>query len=315
MGIEVRNINDYCLHGVSTIVTVGMFDGLHVGHRSIVASLNAKASELGLNPIVVTFDKHPRQVLGASDFRLLTTLDERLDLLDSCGAESVALIQFTPQVAQLSACQFVEQYLLTHLNMGALVLGYDNMFGNKAHNDFDHISDMAESSHFKIFHESPVFYQDQYAVSSTKVRHAIAEGDMERANAMLGYRYKIQGIVVHGREVGRTIGFPTANVDMSDSEKMLPQEGVYAAEARIADGTSYMAMVNIGPQPTFGLTRPTVEVHLLDFDGDLYDSVLRVDFLCRLRNVCRFDSKEQLIEQLVADREAVRTAFKKTTCL
>src|SRR5574344_949751 len=290
----------------NAIVTVGMFDGLHIGHRHILQLLLEQSKVLKMSPVVVTFEIHPRVVLqnDIAEFRILTTLEERLDLIRQMGIERVEVIHFTPAVAQLSACQFARQYLIEKLHMGALLLGYDNMFGNKRNNDFEHISSLASEAGFRIVRDDAVKV-DNIEVSSTQIRKALLKGDIERANLMLGTTYSLTGEVVHGRQIGRTLGFPTANIRLRDTDKALPSEGVYAAKVNIISDAeneskkvTHWAMANIGPQPTFGGENSTIEVHLLDDRGNLYGQTLQVSLVSRLRDIRKFDTPEALMTQL-----------------
>ena len=291
-----------------SVVTVGMFDGVHVGHRHILSLLGRVAEEKGLRPVVVTFDRHPRQVLTegvATHFRI-TTNEERGRLLSQCGVDTVVELPFTPQLAGMSACEFFEQVLVGQMNARALVLGFDNMFGSRGRNDFDRLPALAEEKGVSIHVDKAVFYHGS-EVSSTRIRKALEHGQTDRAASMLGRGYVMWGTVEKGRQLGRLLGFPTANVSLADTSKVLPADGVYAVWVTLSDGTTGLkGMANFGAQPTFGLEKPVFEVNIFDFDGDLYDSVLTVEFGPRLRDICRFESVPVLVEQLNADRAAAR---------
>lgn len=296
---NIDNINDL---GAKTIVTVGMFDGLHLGHRHLVERLLTTAADQNLVPVVVTFDRHPRQVLDtATTMSLLSTCDERLALLEGCGVPNVAMVHFDVATASLSACDFARRFLCERLNMRALLLGYDNMFGSRAHNDFDRLPDLAKEKGFSICRDEAVRL-DGVEVSSTKIRKALQNGDLTLANAMLGAPYSACGTVVHGRHVGTSLGFPTANIRLDDTAKILPADGVYALRTSV-DGTTYAAMANLGAQPTFHQQHKELEVNLIDFDGDLYGRQLRVEFLTRIRDIRPFASPDELASQLRRDRE------------
>ena len=291
-----------------SVVTVGMFDGVHVGHRHILSLLGRVAEEKGLRPVVVTFDRHPRQVLTegvATHFRI-TTNEERGRLLSPCGVDTVVELPFTPQLAGMSACEFFEQVLVGQLNARALVLGFDNMFGSRGRNDFDRLPALAEEKGVTIHVDKAVFYHGS-EVSSTRIRKALEQGQTDRAASMLGRGYVMWGTVEKGRQLGRLLGFPTANVSLADPTKVWPADGVYAVWVTLSDGTAGLkGMANFGAQPTFGLDKPVFEVNIFDFEGDLYDSTLTVEFGPRLRDICRFDNVPTLVEQLRADREAAR---------
>lgn len=296
------------LTACGSVVTVGMFDGVHVGHRHILSLLGRVAKEKGLRPVVVTFDRHPRQVLTegvATHFRI-TTNEERGRLLSQCGVDTVVELPFTPQLAGMSACEFFEQVLVGQLNARALVLGFDNMFGSRGRNDFDRLPVLAEEKGVTIHVDKAVFYHGS-EVSSTRIRKALEQGQTDRATSMLGRGYLMWGTVEKGRQLGRLLGFPTANVSLADPTKVWPADGVYAVWVTLSDGTAGLkGMANFGAQPTFGLDKPVFEVNIFDFEGDLYDSTLTVEFGPRLRDICRFDNVPTLVEQLRADREAAR---------
>lgn len=296
-----------------TAVTVGMFDGVHLGHRHILATLAEVAQRYALRPVVVTFDNHPRQVLsdGSASFSRITTNEERCRLLEESGVREVAVLHFTPQLAQLSACEFLQQVLVGQLHARALVLGFDNMFGNKGRNDFDRLRLLADTLGVQVVDDTAVCCQGD-EVSSTRIRRLLRDGDVAQAALLLGAPYRVSGSVVQGRQVGRHIGFPTANVQPSSALKVLPGDGVYAVWAWLADEAEpRMAMANVGGQPTFGCDRPAIEVHLLDYHGDLYGQPVMVEFVDRLRDIRRFASAEALAAQLACDREAVRVAMEK----
>ena len=311
-------MNIYKLEDISwlpfdTAVTVGMFDGVHVGHRHILQRLESVSAEMGLRPVVVTFDCHPRQVLNAesaASFRVNTN-EERYRLLEECGVAEVVEVHFSTETAQLSACDFFEEVLLRRLRCKALVLGYDNMFGNRQRNDFDRLPALAESCGVSVTVDTPLRV-DGVEVSSTQVRKALQRGDVLHAATLLGYPYRRWGTVVKGRQVGRTLGFPTANVCLDDSTKVVPAPGVYAVRVLGVEGGEWegvkWGMANFGGQPTFGLEKTVFEVNIFDYDGDLYGSVLTVEFVDRIRDVCRFDGVEHLVRQLEEDR---RTAMEK----
>lgn len=302
--MKITAIEDFRPSERGSVCTVGMFDGVHVGHRLIVERLLATAGEKGLEPVVVTFDNHPREVLGDNSFHLLTTSEERLGRLENLGVEHVAMVHFTPEVAQRSACEFFEEFLVGKLKAKTLVLGYDNMFGNKKHNDFDRLEALAREKGCAIVRaeaKSIETAEGRTEVSSTQIRKALERGDISLANRMLGYRYEVSGTVVHGRQVGRGLGFPTANIEMENRRKAMPEEGVYAV--RLASGsTAYKGMANWGGQPTFGQEEKTLEVNVLEACDDLYGKRVSVAFVERIRNIMHFATPEVLTEQLNKDK-------------
>jgi riboflavin kinase/FMN adenylyltransferase len=302
--MKITAIEDFRPSECGSVCTVGMFDGVHVGHRLIVERLLATAEEDGLQPVVVTFDRHPREVLGDNSFLLLNTSEERLRRLENYGVEHVAMVHFTPEVARLSACEFFEQFLVGKLKAKVLVLGYDNMFGNKKHNDFDRLEELSMSRGCSIVRAEAITIStedDRTEVSSTQIRKALERGDISLANRMLGYCYEVSGTVVHGRQVGRGLGFPTANIEIGNRRKAMPKEGVYAV--RLTSGsTAYKGMANWGGQPTFGHEEKALEVNVLEACDDLYGKRVSVTFVERIRDIIHFKTPEELAQQLDKDR-------------
>ena len=319
--MEIYNINDIKNLNRHTAVTVGMFDGVHEGHRQIVRHLREKARERGLDPLVVTFSKHPRSLLRPDEkVSLLTTFDERMQLLEQCGVETAVVMAFDSETAQLSACQFASRILCSKLNMRMLLLGYDNKFGSRSNDDFDKLPELATQNGFEIIHDKPLPMTQSEYISSTKIRKALISGNIELANHMLGTPYSITGVVEHGHHIGTTLGFPTANISLTANTKLLPADGVYALRASVQRPTAnsqrptanghYPAIANLGSQPTFQQSLRTLEVHLLDFEGDLYGQTIRVEFLSRLRDIKQFSSPEDLAAQLAIDRDQARQIIK-----
>ena len=301
--MNVFNIDNISSLDAKTVVTVGMFDGLHLGHRHLLECLQAVAAEKSIAPWVVTFDVHPRQVLYPSTtMSLLSTREERLALLEGCGVSNVAIVHFDAETASLSACDFARCFLCERLNMSVLLLGYDNMFGSRSNNDFDRLPLLAAEKRFSIQRDEPVLLGG-IEISSTKIRKALTDGDIVLANTMLGTTYSVTGTVVHGRHVGASLGFPTANIHPADCAKMLPAAGVYATRATV-DGKTYAAMTNLGAQPTFNQQHSELEVHMIGFDGDIYGKRLTVEFVDRIRNIRPFASPDELSAQLKRDLDA-----------
>lgn len=308
--MNIYNINDITRLVFDAAITVGMFDGVHVGHRQMVKHLAEMAKARNLEPVVVTFRNHPRSVLQRGEaMPLLTTFEERMGLMESCGVECVVAMEFDEQTAHLSACEFASRILVEQLNMKMLLLGYDNKFGSRINDDFGRLPELGERLGFAIEHDQPVLV-DGVDVSSTKIRKALAVGDIVLANRMLGRAYSLSGIVEHGHHNGTGLGFPTANISLEKSVKLLPADGVYALKATV-DGSNYAAMANLGGQPTFGQSQRTLEVHLCDFQGDLYDRILEVSFLDRIRDIKYFDNHASLAEQLLSDREIAIQLYEK----
>lgn len=284
-----------------TTVTVGVFDGVHRGHQQLL-------SQMEVGRCVVTLTAHPSFVLGRRESEYwLDDPEEHLRLLFEAGAKYVAVLPFTAEVAQMSACEMARK-MYDELNMRSLLLGYDSRFGSKGNDDFDHLPQLATELGFTLQRGEP-FLVDGQPISSSRIRESLLQGAVEETDALLGRPYSITGAVLHGRGVGHTLGFPTANIDLSSTRKMLPREGVYAV--RVLPATNYqlpakIGMANLGPVPTFGVEKPLLEVHLIDFDGDLYEKTVTVKFVHRLRDIVRFDSVESLEQQLNADLKHCR---------
>ena len=274
-----------------TAVTVGVFDGVHRGHRELLKGVS----------LVVTLTSHPSFVLGRRDSEYwLDDPQEHLRLLFEAGAKYVAVLPFTRDVASLSACQMA-RLLYDQLQMRSLLLGYDSRFGSKNNDDFDRLPQMASELGFTLKHGEP-FLVDNQPISSSRIRESLAEGRVEETATLLGRPFSITGTVLHGRGVGHTLGFPTANIDLSQTRKMLPKDGVYAVRIKNEKlRIKNCGMANLGTAPTFGVEKPLLEVHLLDFEGDLYGETVTVEFSRRLRDIVRFDSIEALQHQLQTD--------------
>lgn len=311
--MEIIELNhDPSMFHKHTAVTVGMFDGVHLGHRHILSTLLHIAKERDLEPWVVTFDRHPQEVLqsitsGKSPlaiFPRLTTNEERAVLMQNHGIEHIAMLHFTPELAQLSACEFLHQVLVQQMKAQALVTGYDNMFGNKRRNDFNLLPDEAAKAGVVLCEAGIVDFIDQH-ISSTRIRQALLSGDVQNATAMLGTPYSLQGKVEQGFRIGRTLGFPTANVELPVMGKLIPADGVYAVRVAIdGESTFHPAMANLGGRPTFEGESRTFEIHLIQYHDNLYGHRLTVQFIARLRDIRRFPSSDALAAQLSADSVA-----------
>ena len=286
------------------VVTTGFFDGVHLGHRHVLDTVVSSARERGEEAIVVTFWPHPRTVLqqDARDFRLLTTLAEKKALLKAAGIDRIEVIPFTREFAAMKAQEYLEM-LKARYGASLVVMGYDNHIGA------DKLT-AGEISLTPVMVVAPCHSErsEESPISSTKIRKALEAGDVERANGMLGYAYGLYGVVVAGNRLGRTIGFPTANMQLYEPLKLVPGNGVYAVDVEVL-GRRYRGMCNIGTRPTVSGTARTIETHILDFDEDIYGLPLRLRFLRRIRDERKFPSLAALKEQLVRDAAAVLLSF------
>ena len=312
---RTRSGGDAVRPAPGSIVTTGTFDGVHHGHQAIVRYLVDRARHVGGAPTVVTFDPHPREVLTGTPVPLLTTLDERADLLEALGVERFVVVPFSRDLSLLEPEDYVRDVLVGRVGTREIVVGYDHRFGRRARGDRALLEHLGEEHGFSV-DVIPAHVEGDVTVSSTEVRRLLAEdGDAARAATLLGRPYRIAGTVVRGDARGRTIGFPTANVAPSSDRKLVPAVGVYAVRAALPGGAGRPpevrdGMMNVGRRPTFeadGATR--VEVHLFDTDADLYGRRLVVDVVARLRGERRFDGVDGLVAQLGRDRDAARAAL------
>ena len=285
------------------VVTTGFFDGVHLGHRHVLETVVSSARERGEEAVVVTFWPHPRTVLqqDARDFRILSSLEEKKALLAAAGIDRVEVIPFTRRFASHTAVQYLE-LLRDRYGASLVVMGYDNRIGS----DKRTAQEICAISPVPVVTVSPVISSEaeggvgKSPISSTKIRKALAEGDVEAANAMLGYSYGLYGVVVAGNRMGRTIGFPTANMQLYEPLKLVPGDGVYAVDVEVT-GNVFKGMCNIGTRPTVGGTSRTIETHILDFSEDIYGLPLRLRFLRRIRDERKFPSLDALRQQLELD--------------
>ena len=285
------------------VASIGFFDGVHRGHLCLIEQLRDEAGRRGMGSLLVTFDRHPRTVLSPSQVPpLLTTLEEKERLLRETGVSEIAILPFTLKLSRLSAREFMEQVLRRELGVEVLILGYDHAFGHGGGSLDDYVRWGRETG-IEVVRAHEL---SSLMVSSSKCRRLIEEGDVRGASEMLGRFYTLSGEVVRGFHVGHELGFPTANLQV-DAEKVMPRNGAYAVWATLADGERHGGMLNIGTRPTIGNGETTsVEVNLLDYDGNLYDQRLTVEFVARLRDERRFDSRSELMSQLALDEAAAR---------
>lgn len=288
-------------------LTVGVFDGVHLGHRHLIDALKARAAQRGLASAVVTLHPDPVQVLRP-DLRVayVTSLEERIELLRATGVDAVAPLTFTSEVAELSAHDFV-RLLHETLDMRFLLMGPDHAFGRGREGTPQRVAEIGAELGFDLDTLPQPLEGTSGAVSSTSIRRALADGDMELAARLLGRPFAVRGPVVRGNERGRTIGFPTANIAVTP-DRALPAYGVYVTRAHVG-GRTYPSATNIGVNPTFDDARPSIETYILDFEGDLYGRELRVEVLHRLRGETKFESIDALVAAIAADAQAARDYF------
>ncbi len=297
--IETRNIPN-------AVVTIGTFDGVHLGHQALFNKMKSLAQSVGGQTVVVTFSPHPRQVLNidSSNLRFICTPEEKMRKFEQFGIDNVLIINFTKEFSRTPSEVFIKDYIIDNIKPAYIVVGYDHHFGKNRMGDFDLLSDLKKKYNFKV---ERIAAQDveNIAISSTKIRNALAAGNVKSANRLLGYPYAVTSKVVKGNEIGRTIGFPTANLELAKEYMLFGRGGVFAALVEY-EGRTYKAMANIGHRPTIGDRAEgdmLIEVNLFDFDGDLYGKEITVRFLDRIRDEIKFGSLQELKAQLEQDRE------------
>jgi len=285
-----------------TIITIGTFDGVHLGHKKIFDVLLHSSEQFGCRNVVLTFEPHPRVVVDPNfDLKLLTTFDEKAALLEELGIEHLVVVPFTKEFSDLSSEDFINTYIIQAIGVKKLVIGYDHRFGKGRDGDEQKIRSLAEKNGFDVQKAEAVSIGDA-VVSSSKIRNALLEGDVKTAAGMLGRNYSYSGIVVEGDKRGRTLGFPTANIQLDNQHKVVPKNGVYAVRVTF-DGRTFNGMMNIGYRPTFKNTASVLsEVHLLNFNEDIYGKRITVSFCERIRDEKKFESKEALIQQIENDK-------------
>ncbi len=291
-----------------TVLTIGTFDGVHIGHKKIIERLTKSAQKEGLESVILTFFPHPRMVLQKdSDIKLINTIDEKIQLLTHLGLDSLIIHPFDKTFSQLTAEEFVEQILVEKLNLKKIVIGYDHRFGKNRTAGIDELVVFGAKYGFEVEQISAQEI-DEVSVSSTKIRKALESGEIVQANLFLGYDYFFDAKVIQGRKLGRTIGFPTANLKVSQDYKLIPKTGVYIVNAWL-NNQKLCGMMNIGFNPTVSGTRQSVEVHFFDFDQEIYDQTIQITILDKIRDEQKFASLEELKNQLQKDKETSLNYF------
>jgi riboflavin kinase/FMN adenylyltransferase len=286
------------------VVTIGTFDGVHTGHQKIIEQLKQEARQIKGESVLITFDPHPRKILSPDKpLKLITTLDEKIELLDKQGIDHLVIVPFTTQFASLSAEAYIQDFLVNKFHPDTVIIGYDHRFGHDRMGDFHMMEAFAEKLNFEL-REIPEHIVDSIIVSSTKIRQAITKGEIEIANDLLGYDFFFQGIIVEGNKLGRKLGFPTANLEIKNPDKLIPGNGVYAVSAAL-NGEPYEGMMNIGIRPTLNDGLFMIEVNLFNFDEEVYGSELRVYVKKFMRPEMKFNGLDALKEQITNDKKEV----------
>jgi riboflavin kinase / FMN adenylyltransferase len=288
----------------NAVLTIGTFDGVHTGHQQVIAQMKKRALEIDGETVIITFDPHPRTVVRAAEgIQLINTLDEKIELLSGKGIDHLVIVPFTEKFAQLSAEDYISQFLIRYFQPHTLIIGYDHRFGKGRSGNFELLEQQSAVYHFNLM-EIPPHLLDSISVSSTRIREAIAEGDMDSAQKLLGYRYFFSGEIMEGSHIGRSIGYPTANLVILEKFKMIPGDGVYAVDVIVSDepGKIYRAMMNIGYRPTLEGTKKMIEVNIFEFDRMIYGRTLKVFVKKYLRAEKKFSGLEELKAQLAIDK-------------
>ncbi len=293
------NIKEY--NNKKSVVTIGTFDGVHIGHKKILERIIFNAKELNCESVVLTFFPHPRMVLqDNSVVQLLNTVDEKTILLEKTGIDNLIIHPFNQEFSRLTAEEFVKEILVNQLNIRKIIIGYDHRFGRNRTANINDLIVFGKEYGFEVEQISAQEINDN-AVSSTKIRNAILEGNITLANNYLGYNYFFSGIVVKGKQLGRTIGFPTANIKINEDYKLIPKNGVYIVKSNY-DKKTIFGLMNIGTRPTVDGTNQTIEVFFLDFDKTIYDETLTIEIIEFIRDEQKFDSLNDLKNQINEDK-------------
>lgn len=301
------NFNEYKVK--NPIVTIGTFDGVHLGHLKVISQLKGIAQKDNGETVVFTFYPHPRMVVNSADksLRLLSNLDEKISKLEEAGIDHLVVFPFTLDFAKLSYDQFIKQILIDKMKMHTLVLGYDHRFGRNREGNYESIVDLSKEMGFNVV-KIEALEKENIDVSSSKIRNFLMDGKIAEANSFLGSPYSITGEVAQGNHIGRTIGYPTANIEVSDQYKLIPATGVYAAKVTIDNDKSYYGMLNIGYRPTISkhADKRTIEVHIFNFEGSLYNEKVKLELLAHIRNEIKFPDLDTLRKQLDEDKQTIK---------
>jgi len=297
------------------VVTIGTFDGVHLGHQKVILRLREFARQHDGETVIFTFHTHPRLVTApdGSNLRLLTTLNEKINLFEKYGIDHLIVYTFDKSFSELTYSEFVEKILVEKIKTHCLVVGYDHKFGKNREGGFDYLKKCAEKHKFEI-ERLDALLVDEDSVSSTKIRNALENGQIEKANHYLGYQFTLHGTVVEGNHLGRKLGFPTANLESSDKHKIIPGYGVYAVKVELG-GVEYNGMLNIGTRPTINnnADNRSIEVHIFDFESNIYGKEITLKFVGKIRDEQKFDTIELLSIQLKKDKKTALSILSKST--
>ncbi len=304
----IRNIND--LGGLQNpVITIGTFDGVHLGHRKIIERINQLAKERNGQSVIITFHPHPRFVINPDDttLKLLSTVDEKIKLLEDCGVDVAVIIPFSREFSEQSPEDYIENFLVKYFHPSCIVIGYDHKFGRDRKGDFHLLEQLKKKYNFDL-EEISKQALDDITISSTKIRNALHDGEITKANELLGYAYTLSGLVIKGLQNGRKLGYPTANLQLIEPTKLTPKTGIYAVYVYV-DGIKKRGMLSIGYNPTFGGKHISVEVNILDFDKDIYGQMITLEFVKYIRSEKKFNSIEDLIAAIDQDKVDILKAL------
>lgn len=292
------------------MITIGSFDGVHRGHQMILDVMKKQADEVEGESILITFYPHPRMVIEPNvKFEVLSTNNEKINCLSQFGLMNMVVIPFDNSFAEMSAEEYIEYFICKNFSPHTIILGYDHRFGKGREGNIDSFRKFQDQYGYEIL-EIEAATIDEITISSTKIRNALKSGDIQKANDLLGYKYSIEGLVVLGKQIGRTIGFPTANIVVEEEQKLIPQNGVYLIEI-LLDNFTHQGLLNIGTRPTLGGTTRSIEAYILNFDRDIYGKKVKISLLQRIREEQRFENIDLLKIQLLKDRELAIDYFSK----
>ncbi len=304
-----RSLEEFNNKG-NAVVTTGTFDGVHFGHQKIIARLKEIALQYHGESVIITFFPHPRLVLFPedNDLKLINTLEEKIELLENAGIDHLIIIPFTKEFSRLSSLDFIQQVIVEKIGTKKLVIGYDHHFGKNREGSFEHLKHYAPEYGFEV-EEIPEQDINDVAVSSTKIRNAILKGDFITANKYLGYPFSLQGLVKKGDQIGRTIGYPTANIQVPESYKLIPGDGIYAVKVNV-NNTQHTGMLYIGKRPVVNGSERVIEVNIFDFNEDIYNQQIKVEFHQYIRGDKKLNGLDELKAALAADEVACRAFFR-----
>lgn len=294
----------------NAVITIGTFDGVHQGHQSILKHIQEEAQKIGGDSVVITFHPHPRLLLRPDDksLQLISTLDEKIALLQKYGVQNIVVVPFTREFSNLSAEAYISDFLVHKFHPKKIVIGYDHHFGNNRMGNIDYLQKFKSKYSYEV-DEIPKQVVSEIDVSSTKIRKALNVGNVKEAAILLGHEYTLQGIIKKGKQLGRTIGFPTANINSPEETKLIPAYGVYAVKVHYKE-LLYKGMMNIGKRPTVDGMNMTIEVNIFDFDKEIYGEELKIEFVDRIRDEVKFSDIEALKKQIILDKIQVLSILK-----